>query len=137
MGYNFPVTQSFSVLYQYADMVKESRPYFYIAGSLGTYATADAQGWPTQDAELVLYEGPVGFDGSLAGSYFLSFTGQASVSIALGVAVWSFASGPTYDASTNTTTAVLTPHQPGRHHRHRPGRRRQHDPARQHGQRHG
>jgi len=66
----------------------------------GANATVDQWGNPTQDAECVVFHGI----GSMHGTYRLSFTGQATISVAWDS--WTVRN-KVYDAASNTTTAEL------------------------------
>src|SRR5262249_2457495 len=66
-------------------------------------ATVDANGWPTEDAEVIVQTGVLNTGHIYDGTYKLSFTGQATVttSVTPGGAV----SNVVYDPVSNTTTA--------------------------------
>src|ERR1700677_1385285 len=65
-------------------------------------ATTDAQGWPTQDAGVVVTD-PTG--GDVGGTYALSFNGLAANITAIGTNL--SVRNRSYNALTNTTTATL------------------------------
>ncbi|GCE12903.1 carbohydrate-binding protein [Tengunoibacter tsumagoiensis] len=78
----------------FTDAMKTSSPW----NSGSNPATVDANGWPTEDASLYVWEGASGTDGT----YQLSFTGQATISPFGGTI-----SNQQYTAATNTTTATI------------------------------
>ncbi|MBD2844051.1 DUF1349 domain-containing protein [Paenibacillus sp. IB182496] len=66
----------------------------------------DSNGDPNQDFSILLWDGN-GYMSDTEGSYAIQFNGQATVSITIGNASLSAIS---YNASTNTSTGVLTVH---------------------------
>jgi hypothetical protein len=82
----------------WADVVKTLRVMDDVART--RRANKDANGWPTEDVELGLWYDPA----NRHGTYAISFTGQATVTGLDDFAV----SGVSYNAGTNTTTAVGT-----------------------------
>lgn len=86
----------------FADAMKTSRiPWTTpdLTVNLTPGAGADANGWPLQDASILVWSGSPRMDGV----YALSFTGQAIVQTSLGTL-----SPVTYDPSTNSSSATLT-----------------------------
>ena len=81
----------------FADAFKQSRNW---STSSGAAAPIDANGWPTQDANIYVWAGQ-GLD--MSGTYALSFNGQATVSCSGGTV-----SNQVYDPSANLTTATVT-----------------------------
>ncbi|MBK8476319.1 MAG: chitobiase/beta-hexosaminidase C-terminal domain-containing protein [Opitutaceae bacterium] len=81
-----------------ADVMKLARD-FLVPGT-ETLAKVDADGWPLEDADVVVWQG---ID-RMHGTYRLSFAGEAVIKTAWGDAS---VAGMTYDAATNTTTANL------------------------------
>jgi hypothetical protein len=85
----------------FADAMKESRDWQDLAGTNLTGGQVDANGWPNQDAQIVVWHGIA----NMHGAYALSFNGQATIATGFGSAT---ISGQTYNSATNTTTATLT-----------------------------
>ena len=88
--------------YMFADAMKGARHWGSTSTPWDLSATVDSNGWPTQDAGVVIITPPSGT--SVDGTYKLIFTGQATVA---GVSSTVTVNNKTYDASTNTTTADL------------------------------
>jgi len=89
----------------YTDMFKQiSSMRTWQKPGTSTNANIDANGWPTEDAQIV-----VRHDGAdkqqRSGKYFLSFTGQANISF--GYTTVFTIQNKVYNSSTNTTTADL------------------------------
>jgi len=63
-------------------------------------ASLDANGWPTEDAEIIVFHG----FSNPQGTYKLSFTGKANITFGWGGAS---INNQFYDAATNTTTADI------------------------------
>ncbi len=82
----------------FADVMKVARDWT-LPGS-DELAPLDAKGWPTVDAQCVVWHG---ID-QMHGTYRLSFTGKATVSLEWAPAV---IRNQTYDPATNTTTAEV------------------------------
>lgn len=111
MGVNLEALNDWSVSNMFTDLVRTSRHW----GSVGTpwdeAAAVDSNGWPTQDAGIVLAAGlgPSVEDPSApylpAGIYKLSFTGKATVDTNSATI-----SNYVYSSATNTSTAdVIVP----------------------------
>ncbi len=103
IGINLTGLSDYSGDFLFADVMQEARGW----GSAGTpwdsTAKIDENGWPTQDAGVVILSQPANNE-SINGTYKLSFTGQATVS---GVASDVKIQNQVYDANTNTTTADI------------------------------
>ncbi|WP_420237317.1 hypothetical protein ACOBR2_17115 [Telmatobacter bradus] len=88
----------------FADVMKQARKFGSTTAPYDESASVDADGWPTQDAGVLLISSNPG--SWAAGSYALSFTGQATVApygdsnVKVGTV--------TYTSSTNTSTATVT-----------------------------
>lgn len=86
----------------FADALRGARPAWDSATNFGDgSAPVDANGWPTTDASIMLWEGV----GQNDGTYFVQFNGQATLSASFGYATFS---NQAYNSSTNTTTATMT-----------------------------
>jgi hypothetical protein len=107
LGMNLDGVTDYTVQSPFVDAMKQARHF----GSPGTPwdqgASVDGLGWPTQDAGAVILCCIADAAGHslIAGTYALSFTGQATLAL---VAASGTISGQTYNAATNTTTASLT-----------------------------
>ena len=88
--------------YTFADAMKNARPWGSANAPWDGSAHVDANGWPTQDAGVVLFTPPSGF--SVDGTYKVIFNGQATIS---GVVSSVSISNQSYDATSNTTTADM------------------------------
>ena len=86
----------------FADAMKTASSWGSLAKPYDASATVDANGWPMQDAGVMVMNST---GTNINGAYALTFTGQAS-SI-YGVACSVTVQNKTYNASTNTTTATL------------------------------
>ncbi|GCE14763.1 carbohydrate-binding protein [Tengunoibacter tsumagoiensis] len=84
----------------FADAMKQSRAHWDTYGTLDGSAPSDANGWPTTDASIMVWEGR----DNNQGTYTLTFNGQADVTVSLNYAT---INDKTYDAGSNTTTARL------------------------------
>jgi fibronectin type 3 domain-containing protein len=84
----------------FADAQRHARLWQNLAG--GVLTNVDANGWPQEDAQDGLW---FGVQDSMAGTYGLSFNGQATLAIAVGNGS---ITGQSYNSATNTTTATLT-----------------------------
>ncbi|HTD21413.1 MAG TPA: Ig-like domain repeat protein [Terriglobales bacterium] len=81
----------------FTDVMKASRQWLTQSN---TPAAVDGNGWPTQDANIVVWAGPP----NMQGTYRFSFTGKANVTTGYGSAT---ITNLNYDAPSNTTTADL------------------------------
>ena len=88
--------------YTFTDAMKGARHWGSPGAPWDGGATVDANGWPMQDAGVVLLIPPDG--ASIDGTYKLIFTGQATIA---GVASSVTVNNQSYNSSTNTTTADL------------------------------
>ena len=87
----------------FADAMKHARPFAPAGNPGGAALTApniDANGWPTGDASVLIWEGAANQNGT----YHLSYTGAGSFS--LGGIAYSVAN-QSYNASANTTSADI------------------------------
>ncbi len=104
LGVNVGWVNDWDSTQMFADAMKQARKFGSPATPYDESATVDAQGWPMQDAGVLVILGNQG--AWSAGTYALSFVGQAVV------AAWGDAHvrvGPvTYDSASNTSTAAIT-----------------------------
>lgn len=85
----------------FADAMKTARPNWAPTSDvLGSGIPTDENGWPTQDASILVWEGST----NNHGTYKLIFNGQADLSTSFNYGTFS---DKNYDASTNTTTATM------------------------------
>ncbi|MGB8698475.1 MAG: hypothetical protein WCD18_03575 [Thermosynechococcaceae cyanobacterium] len=98
IGINVDFVGDYSYARPFADAIKQSRDWLKLDSNLP--ATRDSHGWPLEDTRITVWHGIA----RMNGTYRLSFTGQADVTIQC-------CSGSlanlTYDASSNTTTGDL------------------------------
>src|SRR5262249_52097089 len=88
----------------FVDMFKQARQPTALNHSGA--ANVDANGWPTEDFEVILQTGGLNLGHVYDGTYHLSFTGKATVTTA-----WTpnaSISNVVYNATTNTTTEDIT-----------------------------
>ena len=98
---NLPVVGiNYTNLDGFADAMKQSRPHWDSYGTLDGAASVDANGWPTTDASILVWEGR----SNNQGTYTLTFNGQADISVSFNYAT---ITSKSYDAGSNTTTAIL------------------------------
>ena len=109
LGVNLEGITDYSRLYMFADLAKASRQWGSPSAPWDGSASVDAQGWPTQDAGVILELHEVDVGDTIAayrymavGTYAFSFTGRATVS-GNGIPV----ANSVYDAASNTTTGDL------------------------------
>jgi hypothetical protein len=104
LGINLGLVNDWDREQMLADVMKQARHFGSVTAPYDETAAVDANGWPTQDAGVLAIA--VNPGAWAAGSYALSFTGQATV------ASWYDANvsvGPvSYSAATNTSTATVT-----------------------------
>ena len=105
VGANLGAVNDYSLDNAFVDLTKQARGFTSLARP-GQPANVDANGWPTEDFEVIFQDGFAGTAKVYNGTYKLSFTGQATVSP-------SFTPGGSitnlvYNAATNTTTANFT-----------------------------
>jgi hypothetical protein len=104
LGVNIGWVNDWDPTQMFADAMKQARKFGSVSAPYDESAGVDAQGWPTQDAGVAILIGNRG--AWTAGTYALSFTGQASVrswddaSVSVGAV--------TYNSATNTSTATVT-----------------------------
>jgi len=102
LGVNLEQVSDWNRSWMVADVMKQARRWGSVGAPWDESSPVDAQGWPTRDAAVVLMTGD--FPADIAGTYKLSFTGNASLApIASSFTV----ENQVYDAATNTTTADL------------------------------
>jgi hypothetical protein len=104
LGVNLGWVTDWDRTQMFADAMKQARKFGSVTTPYDESANVDAQGWPTQDAGVVVISGNQG--PWSAGTYALTFTGQAAVAssgdanVSVGAA--------TYNSATNTSTATVT-----------------------------
>ncbi len=100
IGINIGSVLDFDNNRMFADAMKSSRAWASPTNAGSTLPTSDldADGWPTQNASIYVWDGI----GSMQGTYALSFTGQATVSPSSGTIA-----NQAYNSATNQTTAAL------------------------------
>jgi hypothetical protein len=106
LGANLDGVQDVSLANTFVDMIKQARQFTSLARSTpGNYvpATVDANGWPTEDFEVILQTGVLNTAKVYNGTYKLSFTGRATVTA--GVTPGGAVTDVVYNPLTNTTTA--------------------------------
>jgi len=99
MGINLGPTMDYATTRMFADAMKTSRAWSALGSWGPPIGALDANGWPTQDASITVWQGI----GNMQGTYTLSFTGQAIVT-------GSFFADPiptVYNPSTNQSTATI------------------------------
>ena len=109
LGVNIGWVYDWDPQQMFADAMKQARKFGSASAPYLENAAVDAQGWPTQDAGVIIFTNTPNTANQLAwmdGSYTLSFTGQADVQ------AWDdpdvSAGAVTYDSTTNTSTATVT-----------------------------
>jgi hypothetical protein len=105
VGANVGAVNDFSLDNAFVDLTKQARGFTSLARP-GQPAAVDANGWPTEDFQVIFQDDFANTAKVYNGTYKLSFTGQAGVSP-------SFTPGGSvanlvYNAATNTTTADFT-----------------------------
>jgi hypothetical protein len=104
LGINIGWANDWDPTQMFADAMKQARKFGSTAKPYDEGASVDALGWPTEDAGVAVIINNQG--AWSAGSYALSFTGQASVES------WDDAnvtvSGFTYNSATNISSATVT-----------------------------
>ncbi len=98
IGYNPDAFSYYGMEKPLVDVVKLADPWKTLSGEK---PKIDANGWPLEDAIILLWSGQQGMNGT----YKLSFLGQAVVTIKWGNGR---ITNQTYNAATNSTTANLT-----------------------------
>jgi hypothetical protein len=84
----------------FTDAMKTTARKWATISNFDVAAPADANGWPTTDAQLMVWEGLA----SNHGTYKVTFNGQADISDSFNMAAFS---NKTYNAATNTTTVTM------------------------------
>jgi hypothetical protein len=107
VGMNLDGVSDYTVQSPFVDAMKQARHFGTPQTPWDEAATVDALGWPTQDAGAVILCCIADAAGHslIAGTYALSFTGQATLAV---VAASGAITNQTYNAATNTTTAAVT-----------------------------
>ncbi len=107
IGVNVGGVNDYAVESFFVDAMKQARHWGSPSTPWDEAAQVDAQGWPTQDAGVVVLccVADGGGNTELSGIYSLSFRGIATVSF---VAYAGTVSNMEYNAATNTSTATLT-----------------------------
>jgi len=100
IGVNVNFEEDYSSDRAYADAMRVARAWYKPGGV--TKANMDERGWPTEDAEIIVWHGIE----NMHGTYKLKFTGSASGIVATWVSAT--ITNIIYTAATNTTTADLT-----------------------------
>src|SRR5437899_2733086 len=110
LGINLDYANDWSRSLMFADAMKQARPWGTVADPNNNSITTDADGWPTQDAGVIVIT-PIPTPPPMpyvAGTYKLSCIGRATVtSPSPGVTVANLA----FDPTTNTTTADVVANQ--------------------------
>ncbi len=107
IGVNVGGVNDYAVESFFVDSMKQSRHWGSPATPWDEAASVDAQGWPTQDAGVVILCCLADANGNseLPGTYSLSFSGIATVNF---VVYPGTVTNMQYDAATNTSTADVT-----------------------------
>jgi hypothetical protein len=100
LGANLPAVNDYARTPVYVDLMHQSRRFGSPAAPWDEQAVLGADGWPVGDCGVFLMVGQAGLSGT-AGTYKVSFTGQASVSA---VASSATLRNPAYDAARNRST---------------------------------
>lgn len=104
LGTNIGWVNDWDATQMFADAMKQARKFGSLNAPFDESASVDSQGWPTEDAGVIVLSKNLG--AWTAGTYALSFTGQAAVS------AWDDANvsvgAVTYNSTDNTSTATVT-----------------------------
>jgi fibronectin type 3 domain-containing protein len=105
VGMNTGFLADWDGTYAFLDMFKQSRVWQDGNNWHNPVGGTDANGWPTADASTVIFTDVSGSGKEFNGTYKLTFTGQATVSV-----MWCNGgiANKTYDTATNITTADVT-----------------------------
>jgi fibronectin type 3 domain-containing protein len=105
VGMNTGFLADWDGTYAFLDMFKQSRVWQDGSDWHNPVGGTDANGWPMADASTVIFTDVSGSGKEFGGTYKLTFTGQAAVSV-----MWCGGgiANKTYDAATNITTADVT-----------------------------
>ncbi|NLF40099.1 hypothetical protein GX586_11675, partial [bacterium] len=98
IGMNMPTPLDWEGSDVFADAFRTARDWQNTSGGA---CVKDANGWPAQDCQIVCWHGAV----NLGGQYHLEFSGKGDVAFPWGGSI----SGKTYDATSDTTRAYVTP----------------------------
>jgi len=104
LGANLGWVNDWDPTQPFADAMKQARKFGSTSSPSDESATVDANGWPAQDAGVLITANNQG--SWTLGSYALSFTGQATVKAAYDTNV--SVGAVTYNSSSNTSTATVT-----------------------------
>ncbi len=104
LGVNIGWVNDWDRTQMFADAMKQARKFGSVNAPYDETASVDSLGWPTQDAGVAIMLGNQG--AWSAGTYALSFTGQAHVQAALDANV--SIGAVTYNGATNSSTATVT-----------------------------
>jgi hypothetical protein len=107
VGMNLDGVTDYTQQSPFVDAMKQARHFGSPSTPWDEAASVDKRGWPTQDAGAVVLCCVADAAGQslIAGTYALSFTGQATLALVAGSGS---IAGQSYDATTNTTTATVT-----------------------------
>ncbi len=107
VGMNLDGVADYTAQQPFVDAAKQARHFGSPQTPWDEAASIDALGWPTQDAGAVFLCCVADAQGRslIAGTYALSFTGQATIGIVAGSGS---ITNQSYDSATNTTTANVT-----------------------------
>lgn len=104
LGVNIGWVTDWDPTQMFADAMKQARKFGSVASPYDETAAVDAQGWPTQDAGVLVIADNQG--SWSAGTYALAFTGQANAT------TWGDGNVTitpvSYNSPTNTSTAIVT-----------------------------
>jgi hypothetical protein len=105
IGVNLFYVSDYEPQHFFADIIRQARPWGRI-GSVQEPVPVDAEGWPTGDAGLIVLTGLGGKpQAGAAGTYKLSFLGEATVEAEHGPHGSVVVRNEKYDRKTHTTTA--------------------------------
>ena len=107
VGMNLDGVADYTAQQPFVDAMKQARHFGSPQTPWDENANIDALGWPTQDAGAVVLCCIADAQGRslIAGTYALSFTGQATINL---VAASGTITNQAYNSATNTTTASVT-----------------------------
>jgi len=103
LGVNLSVVSDWDPSMPFADAMRSARHFGSASAPYDEAAAVDANGWPTGDAGVVVMVGVP----NMGGTYQLSFTGNASVSMPGTADPATHVAGAAYDAASNRTTAEV------------------------------
>ncbi len=107
VGMNLDGVTDYTIQSPFVDAMKQARHFGSPATPWDEAANVDSLGWPTQDAGAVILCCVADAAGKslIAGTYALTFTGQATLALVAGSGS---ITNQAYNAATNTTTATVT-----------------------------